>query len=88
MDSTLSYYGKLVETYPESEQAESIQSHYNELSTAFNQSQTDTLRRQTESDSTLFEIETDSDVVKFNIDIAPSQLPIPVQIEEERNEED
>ena len=88
MDSTLRYYSQLMETYPESEQAESIQSHYQKLSIAFNQSQTDTLRSQTRRDSTLVEIETDSAAVKFDFDISPSQLPLPVQIEEERNEED
>ena len=77
-----------METYPESEQAESIQSHYQKLSIAFNQSQTDTLRSQTGRDSTLIEIETDSAAVKFDFDISPSQFLLPVQIEEERNEED
>ena len=88
LDSTLSYYDKLMETYPESEQAESIKSHYQTLSIAFNQSQTDSLNSQTESDSTLVDIEPDSSAALFENDILPSQLPIPVQIEEENNEED
>ncbi len=88
LDSTLSYYQQLMETYPESEQAESIKSHYQTLSIAFNESQTDSLNSQTESDSTLVDIEPDSSAALFENDILPSQLPIPVQIEKEHNEED
>ncbi|MFQ6608206.1 MAG: tetratricopeptide repeat protein [Fidelibacterota bacterium] len=53
LDSTLNYYSLLIDNFPTSEQAESIQSHYEQLRSAVNQLQADTTATQAIEDTTL-----------------------------------
>lgn len=76
IDSTLSYYGRLVETFPESDQTESIRYHYRQLSTAFNQALSDSLSEQAKSDTTLIQIEGDSIAVEFERDTTTNEIDV------------